>query len=49
VTSLQLSPMSFRTTIQDSVYQQLRHALMTGHSNPRQILTIASLAEALFV
>jgi DNA-binding GntR family transcriptional regulator len=45
MTSLQLAPVSFRTTIQDSVYQQLRQALMTGHFNPGQILTIASLAE----
>jgi DNA-binding GntR family transcriptional regulator len=42
---LQLSPVSSRTTIQDSVYQQLRQALMTGHFNPGQVLTIASLAE----
>jgi DNA-binding GntR family transcriptional regulator len=43
---LRLEPVSSRMTIQDSVYQRLRHALMTGLFNPGQTLTIASLAEA---
>jgi DNA-binding GntR family transcriptional regulator len=33
-------------TVQDGVYQQLRHALMVGSFDPAQVLTIASLAEA---
>ncbi|WP_244423651.1 GntR family transcriptional regulator [Nitratireductor pacificus] len=32
-------------TIQDGVYRQLRHALMTGRFEPEQVLTISSLAE----
>ncbi len=38
-------PVSRRVTIQDGVYQQLRHALMVGRFDPGQSLTIASLAE----
>jgi DNA-binding GntR family transcriptional regulator len=37
---------SGRITVQDGVYQQLRHALMVGSFDPAQVLTIASLAEA---
>lgn len=40
-----LEPVSSRTTIQESVYQQLRNALMAGNFDPGQTLTIASLAE----
>ncbi|WP_048646859.1 GntR family transcriptional regulator [Nitratireductor soli] len=39
-------PVSSRVTIQDGVYRQLRHALMTGRFEPEQILTISSLAES---
>lgn len=39
-------PVSARVTVQDGVYQQLRHALMIGRFDPAQTLTIASLAEA---
>ena len=44
--SLDFEPVSSRTTVQDGVYQQLRHALMVGSFDPGQSLTIASLAEA---
>lgn len=40
-----LDPVSSRTTIQEAVYQQLRHALMAGSFDPGQTMTIASLAE----
>lgn len=40
-----LEPVSSRSTIQDGVYRQLRHALMSGHFEPGQTLTIAFLAE----
>ncbi|CAH1661048.1 GntR family transcriptional regulator [Chelatococcus asaccharovorans] len=40
-----LEPVSSRSTIQDGVYRQLRHALMSGHFEPGQTLTIAVLAE----
>ncbi|MGB3536753.1 MAG: GntR family transcriptional regulator [Mesorhizobium sp.] len=43
---LGFEPVSGRTTVQDGVYQQLRHALMIGSFDPAQTLTIASLAEA---
>ncbi|MDH6231084.1 DNA-binding GntR family transcriptional regulator [Mesorhizobium soli] len=39
-------PVASRMTVQDGVYQQLRHALMIGRFDPAQTLTIASLAEA---
>ncbi len=39
-------PVGSRITVQDTVYQQLRHALMIGRFDPGQALTIASLAEA---
>jgi DNA-binding GntR family transcriptional regulator len=39
-------PVGARVTVQDGVYQQLRHALMIGRFDPAQTLTIASLAEA---
>lgn len=39
-----LSKVSSRTTVQDSVYEQLRHALMWGKFEPSQVTTIASLA-----
>ena len=38
------APVSSRSTIQDGVYRQLRHALMTGRFDPGQTLTISSLA-----
>ncbi|MEW6632497.1 MAG: GntR family transcriptional regulator [Pseudomonadota bacterium] len=44
--ALGFEPVSGRTTVQDGVYQQLRHALMIGSFDPGQVLTIASLAEA---
>lgn len=40
------APVSSRSTIQDGVYRQLRHALMTGRFDPGQTLTISSLAES---
>lgn len=40
------APVASRVTVQDGVYQQLRHALMIGRFDPSQTLTIASLAEA---
>ncbi len=40
-----LEPVSSRSTIQDEVYKRLRHALMSGHFEPGQTLTIAFLAE----
>ena len=46
MTDLKLEPVLSRTTIQDSVYQRLRHALMTGSFDPGQTLTIAALADA---
>lgn len=39
-----LSKVSSRVTVQDGVYEQLRHALMWGKFEPSQITTIASLA-----
>lgn len=39
------SPVAVRSTLQDGVYQQLRHALMTGLFDPGQTLTVAVLAE----
>lgn len=39
-----LTKVSSRTTVQDSVYEQLRHALMWGMFEPSQVTTIASLA-----
>ena len=44
--ALGFEPVSGRITVQDGVYQQLRHALMVGSFDPGQVLTIASLAEA---
>ncbi|RWI24256.1 MAG: GntR family transcriptional regulator [Mesorhizobium sp.] len=44
--ALGFEPISGRITVQDGVYQQLRHALMVGSFDPGQVLTIASLAEA---
>ncbi|TIW45550.1 MAG: GntR family transcriptional regulator [Mesorhizobium sp.] len=44
--ALGFEPVSGRVTVQDGVYQQLRHALMVGSFDPAQVLTIASLAEA---
>lgn len=43
---LGFEPVATRMTVQDGVYQQLRHALMIGRFDPSQTLTIASLAEA---
>lgn len=40
------APVSSRSTVQDVVYRQLRHALMTGRFDPGQTLTISSLAES---
>ncbi len=39
-----LSKVSSRTTVQDGVYEQLRHALMWGKFAPSQVVTMASLA-----
>ena len=39
-----LSKVSSRVTVQDGVYEQLRHALMWGKFEPSQVTTIASLA-----
>ncbi|MBP1849578.1 GntR family transcriptional regulator [Rhizobium halophytocola] len=39
-----LSKVSSRVTVQDGVYEQLRHALMWGQFEPDQVTTIASLA-----
>ncbi len=39
-------PVVTRVTVQDGVFQQLRHALMIGRFDPGQTLTIAALAEA---
>lgn len=39
-------PVVARVTVQDSVYQQLRQALMAGRFDPGQTLTIAALADA---
>lgn len=39
-----LSKVSSRMTVQDGVYEQLRHALMWGKFEPSQVTTIASLA-----
>lgn len=44
--SLVFEPVSGRSTVQDGVYQQLRHALMVGSFDPGQTLTIAALADA---
>lgn len=41
---LGLTKVSSRVTVQDSVYEQLRHALMWGMFEPSQVTTIASLA-----
>ncbi|MEI5682587.1 GntR family transcriptional regulator [Mesorhizobium sp. CGMCC 1.15528] len=35
---------SSRVTVQDGVYEQLRHALMWGKFEPSQVMTISSLA-----
>lgn len=43
--SVVLEPISSRRTMQEAVYQQLSHALMTGHFDPGQMLTISALAE----
>ena len=40
-----LSPINTRTTVSDSVYEQLRRALMWGHFEPGQLITIDSLAQ----
>lgn len=40
------APVSSRSTVQDVVYRQLRHALMTGRFDPGQTLTISSLADS---
>ncbi|MCA0274432.1 MAG: GntR family transcriptional regulator [Proteobacteria bacterium] len=40
-----LEPVSSRSTIQDGVYRQLRKALMSGHFDPGQTLTIAMLSD----
>ena len=39
-----LSKVSSRVTVQDGVYEQLRHALMWGQFEPEQVTTISSLA-----
>lgn len=39
-----LSKVSSRVTVQDGVYEQLRHALMWGTFEPSQVVTISSLA-----
>lgn len=41
-----LAPVSSRSTIQDGVYRQLRNALMSGHFDPGQTITIAFLADS---
>lgn len=40
-----LEPVSSRSTVQDGIYRQLRNALMSGHFDPGQTLTIAMLAD----
>src|SRR5262245_27952275 len=40
-----LVPVSARSTVQDVVYRQLRHALMTGRFDPGQGLTITAPAD----
>lgn len=40
-----LEPVSSRSTVQDRVYHQLRAALMSGHFDPGQVLTIGTLAD----
>lgn len=42
----EFEPVSSRMTMQDGVYQRLRHALMTGRFEPGQTLTISGLADA---
>lgn len=42
-----LSPVTSRTTVGDTVYEQLRLALMWGHFNPGQLITIDGLAQEL--
>jgi DNA-binding GntR family transcriptional regulator len=39
-----LTKVSSRMTVQDSVYEQLRHALMWGMFEPDQVVTIAALS-----
>lgn len=39
-----LTKVSSRVTVQDGVYEQMRHALMWGMFEPSQVTTIASLA-----
>jgi DNA-binding GntR family transcriptional regulator len=39
-----LTKVQTRVTVQDGVYEQLRHALMWGMFEPEQVTTIASLA-----
>ena len=41
-----LEPVSSRSTVQDGIYRQLRNALMSGHFDPGQTLTIAMLADS---
>lgn len=40
------APVSSRSTIQDGVYRQLRHALMIGRFDPGQTMTISALADS---
>ncbi|MCC5971802.1 MAG: GntR family transcriptional regulator [Pararhodobacter sp.] len=40
-----LSPVSARVTVADSVYQNLRQALILGRFDPGQVLTIGALAD----
>jgi DNA-binding GntR family transcriptional regulator len=44
LTETGLTKVSSRMTLQDGVYEQLRHALMWGLFEPSQVTTIASLA-----
>ncbi|MBK3745569.1 GntR family transcriptional regulator [Paraburkholderia aspalathi] len=41
---IELSKVVSRVTVQDGVYEQLRHALMWGKFEPAQAITISSLA-----
>lgn len=43
--NLIVEPIGSRRTVQEAVYQQLSHALMTGRFDPGQPLTISSLAD----
>lgn len=40
-----LRPVAARVTVADSVYQNLRQALILGRFDPRQVLTIGALAD----